>query len=114
MISAHDNADFTFLNGVDQTVLGRHPARPEAAEIVFERLWFSQAIEGFALNGFDQQVDSLEPGPVVLLEPLIVFPTFGSEFDLHSSISGRVLVFPARRLPIDLIRRSALAGDRSR
>ena len=114
MISAHDNADFTFLNGVDQPVLGRNPARPETAEIVFERLWFSQAIEGFALNGFDQQVDSLEPGPVVLLEPQIVFPTFRSELNIHSSMSCLVLVFPARRLPIDLISRSALAGERSR
>src|SRR5471030_202486 len=114
VVSAHHDLNRVIVNRIDQAMLSCNPAGPETTQIVFERLRLTGSVERLTLNRFDQQVDPFEPGLIVLLEPQIVVPTFRSGLDIHSSMSCLALVFPARRLLIDLIKRSALAGERSK
>ena len=81
---------------------------------MFERLWFTDTLKRFALDCFDQKIDTLEPSLVVLLKPQIVFPACWRELDFHSSINCLTLALPARNSPMDFISRSALAGERSK
>ena len=99
MISAHHDLQRITIHRVDQSMLLADAPRPESTQVVLQRLGLADAAEGVALGISDQQIDALEPGLVVLLEPQVVIPGLGGEEDVH-----------AHSLFIDQLLRPCLAG----
>jgi hypothetical protein len=68
VIPAGKDSKAGFRHFIDQAMLLVDTTGPAAGELVFQRLWISQALKGVSLNGLDQ-LDDLQGLPPVLLDP---------------------------------------------
>ena len=83
MISAGDNDDVFIIDRVDKSVFACDPSGPETAQLMSQRLRFSQAVKRVSSDIFDQLIDSLESLFVVVLPVEVIVPGILAKDELH-------------------------------